>query len=62
MWDALLTAIALVFVIEGIMPFLSPSAAREAYLRISQLNDRALRLGGLASMATGVVMLYFFVN
>jgi uncharacterized protein YjeT (DUF2065 family) len=49
----LLRALALVFVIEGIMPFAMPSAFRESLLRIANLGDRDLRLVGLISMLAG---------
>lgn len=58
MWQDLWVAIALLLVIEGVMPFLSPEALRRALLLISQMNDNALRFTGLTSMVLGVVLLY----
>lgn len=58
MWQDLLVAIALLLVIEGVMPFLSPEALRRTLLMISQMNDNALRFTGLTSMLLGVVLLY----
>lgn len=58
MWQDLLVAIALLLVIEGVIPFLSPEALRRALLLISQMNDNALRFTGLTSMLLGVVLLY----
>lgn len=58
MWHDLLAAIALVLVIEGILPFLSPSALREVVAQIARMDDRALRVGGLTSMGLGVLLLY----
>lgn len=58
MWQDLLVAIALLLVIEGAMPFLSPEALRRALLLISQMNDNVLRFTGLTSMLLGVVLLY----
>lgn len=57
-WDELLTAIALVLVLEGIMPFISPRSWRQTMLQASQLPDRTLRVIGLGSMLFGVVLLY----
>lgn len=54
----LLIAIALVLVLEGLLPFLSPGGFRGMMLRVGQLTDRQLRIGGLVSMAIGVVLLY----
>ena len=59
MWENLLPAVALVLVIEGILPFLSPRTWREAMLQAGQLPDSALRLLGLFSMIAGLVVLYF---
>ena len=58
MWSDLLSAIALVFVLEGIIPFLNPDALRRMYLMASQLDNSTLRFIGLSSMLTGLVMLY----
>ena len=59
MWHDLLVALALVFVIEGIWPFLSPNGLRQAMRAIAELDDRALRISGLVSMASGVALLYW---
>ena len=58
MWSDLLTAVALLLVLEGILPFLSPTAARRFAARIDELGDSALRTMGFACMAAGVVLLY----
>ncbi|WP_435101497.1 DUF2065 domain-containing protein [Arhodomonas sp. AD133] len=54
----LMSALALVLVIEGIMPFLSPGAMRRVLFQIVQQNDRALRLTGFVSMLAGLALLY----
>ena len=51
-------AIALVFVIEGIWPFLSPDGMRRALLMVAAQDDVSLRATGLASMLAGVAVLY----
>ena len=58
-WKDLLAAFGLVLVIEGIMPFLNPLAWRRTLEAVAQLDTRRLRLVGLASMAAGLVILYF---
>jgi uncharacterized protein YjeT (DUF2065 family) len=58
MWHELLAAVALMLVIEGVLPFLSPAAMRRAFAAMAAMDDRALRLSGLVSMAAGVVLLY----
>lgn len=56
-WQELWVALALVLVIEGILPFLSPSGLRKAYAQMIQMDDRILRLYGLVSMVAGAVLL-----
>jgi uncharacterized protein YjeT (DUF2065 family) len=58
MWENIIPALALVLVIEGMLPFLSPKSWREAMAQASQLPDRILRSMGFASMMIGVVILY----
>jgi len=57
-WQDLLTALALVLVIEGILPFANPPGLRQAAQLFASLTDRQLRLGGAAAMLTGLVMLF----
>jgi hypothetical protein len=58
-WKDLLAAFGLVLVIEGIMPFLNPHAWRRTLEAVAQLETPRLRLVGLASMAVGLVIVYF---
>ncbi|MBT3038576.1 MAG: DUF2065 domain-containing protein [Candidatus Thiodiazotropha taylori] len=58
MWHDLLVALALLLVIEGIWPFLSPNSMREVLLMLTQQDNRSLRISGLISMASGVILLY----
>ncbi len=51
-------AIALLLIIEGIFPFLSPDGLRKALAAIHQLNDMQLRFAGLTCMLLGVLLLY----
>lgn len=60
MFDYLLMAVALVLVIEGLMPALSPRSFRQTMLSISKMDDRVLRSIGLFSMSAGALLLYFF--
>ncbi len=59
MLQDLLAAIALLLIIEGIMPFLNPDGVRRAMQMISQLNDGTLRFAGLTAMVLGCLLLYF---
>lgn len=58
MWNDLIVAVALMFVIEGIWPFLGPRGVRRALRIIAEQDDRSIRSLGLISMVVGVVLLY----
>ena len=57
MGTTLLMAFALMLVIEGLFPFLAPSAWRETFRRLMQLSDGQIRFFGLTSMLAGVILL-----
>jgi uncharacterized protein len=57
-WPDLVAALGLLFVIEGILPFLSPGAIRRALGRISAMDDATLRIAGAASMLAGLALLW----
>ena len=57
MWDVLLAALALMLVLEGVLPFLSPGTWREVFERAIRLTDGQLRFLGLSSMVAGLVAL-----
>jgi len=59
MWHDLWVALALLLVLEGIWPFLSPDSMRQMLLMLVQQDNRSLRISGLISMISGVVLLYF---
>jgi uncharacterized protein YjeT (DUF2065 family) len=59
-WDYLIGAFALMLVVEGLLPFLSPPRWRAVFERATQMSDGQIRFIGLASMLAGLVMLYFF--
>ncbi len=54
----LLIAIALLLVLEGVWPFLSPPSFRRALLTVAGKRDGPLRVTGLISMVVGVGLLY----
>ena len=57
MADLLLGALALMLVIEGLLPFLSPSTWREVFERATRMSDGQIRFFGLSSMVAGLVLL-----
>jgi uncharacterized protein len=58
MTDTLLTAFALMLVIEGLLPFLVPTMWRDTFKRLTEMTDGQIRFIGLTSMLTGVLLLY----
>jgi uncharacterized protein YjeT (DUF2065 family) len=58
-WNDLFAALALVLIIEGIMPFANPAGMRRVCAAVANLEDRWLRIVGLLSMAVGAIVLYF---
>lgn len=58
-WSDLLTAFALVLVLEGILPFAVPGAWRRMMMQAAEMDDRQLRVGGAVLMAVGLVFLSF---
>ena len=57
-WSDFLTALGLVLILEGILPFLSPSSARRFLEDFALFNDRTFRVIGLICMVLGLVIIY----
>ncbi len=57
---SLLMALGLVFVIEGLLPFLVPYFWRNAMQQMVTQNDKTLRIFGLISMCVGLALVYIF--
>ncbi|WP_297323933.1 DUF2065 domain-containing protein [Nitrosomonas sp.] len=57
MWETFLIAVALMLILEGMLPFLSPSAWREAFRKLIEINDNQIRFIGLTSMLIGLMLL-----
>lgn len=58
MWNDLFAALALVLVVEGMLPFLKPERWRQVMSTIAKQSDHSLRVIGLVSMLLGVMLLY----
>ena len=58
MTDVLVAAIALMLVIEGILPFSSPRIWRELFVRLTQMSDGQIRFAGLTSMMVGLIIIF----
>ncbi len=57
-WTEVLTALALVLIIEGMLPFISPSRYRRMVAEVTRLGDNTIRNIGLAVMIIGLVLLF----
>jgi len=57
-WADFGAALALVLVLEGLIPFLSPRGYRNMIQQMSQLPEQVLRNVGLVLIIVGLLMLY----
>ena len=57
MSDLLLGAFALMLILEGLLPFLSPGSWRAMFERATQMSDGQIRFVGMSSMLAGLVLL-----
>ena len=58
MGENLLIALALLLVLEGLLPFLIPAVWRETFRKLTELTDGQLRFIGLTSMLAGLLLLF----
>ena len=59
-WDVALSAVALMLVVEGLLPFLSPPSWRRIFERAPEMSDGQIRFLGLVSVLCGLAMLVLF--
>lgn len=59
--DVFWLALALVLVIEGLFPFLSPAQWRRMFLQLVQLQDGQIRFFGLCSVLGGLLLIWLLV-
>lgn len=57
MGDLLLGALALMLVLEGLLPFLNPGAWRSVFEKATRMSDGQIRFVGLSSMLAGLALL-----
>jgi uncharacterized protein len=57
MGTVFLMALALMLILEGVLPFLAPTLWRETFRKITQLSDGQIRFVGLSSMLVGLLLL-----
>ena len=53
-------ALALVLVVEGLMPFLAPQVWRDTFRRLIEMSDGQIRFIGLASISLGLIVYTVF--
>ena len=58
MSEIVIAAIALMLVIEGILPFTSPRIWRDTFRKLTEMSDGQIRFGGLISMLVGLAILF----
>ena len=58
MSDIVFAALALMLVIEGILPFTAPKLWRETFRKLVEMSDGQIRFAGFTSMMVGLVILY----
>ena len=59
MLDYWLLGLAMMLVIEGLMPFLLPDLWRETFRKLVSLSDGQLRFVGITAMLSGLLLLYW---
>lgn len=62
MGDTLLVAVALMLVIEGLLPFANPGAWRRFFEQATRLSDGQIRFIGLTSMVIGLIAMLFLLG
>ena len=52
-----LMALALMLILEGVLPFIAPNLWRDTFRKITQMSDGQIRFVGLSSMIVGLLLL-----
>ena len=60
-WSAVLVALALVLILEGLLPLISPTKWREMFTQLLQLEDGQIRFFGLSIVLLGLFLLMWFI-
>jgi uncharacterized protein YjeT (DUF2065 family) len=58
-WSDLLAALAILLVLEGLLPFVNPAATKRVMAQLAEMTERELRIGGLVSVVAGLLLLVF---
>jgi len=57
MGTTFIMALALMLILEGVLPFLAPNLWRDTFRKITQMSDGQIRFVGLSSMIVGLLLL-----
>lgn len=57
-WHDLLNAIALLLILEGLLPLLKPDGVKKLYKTLQEMPERSLRVVGFLSIGAGFILLY----
>lgn len=57
-WHDLLNAIALLLILEGLLPFVNPGSIKKVYKAMQEMPERSLRMVGFGSIVVGLMLLY----
>ncbi len=57
-WNDLFAALALVLVIEGLLPFMNPAGYKNTMMQLATFPEKTIRLIGFGSMLAGVLFLF----
>jgi uncharacterized protein YjeT (DUF2065 family) len=57
-WTDLLAALAIVCIIEGIMPFINPAGMKRLLAKLAAMEERELRFAGLIGLLLGLTVLF----
>ena len=58
----LFIAISLVLILEGLLPFISPSLYKRITLQILEINESSIRIMGLFLIILGVLIIKFILE
>ena len=59
MLDYWLLGLAMMLIVEGLLPFVSPQLWRETFAKLLLLSDHHLRFVGITVMLSGLLLLYW---
>ena len=60
MGDALIGALALMLLLEGLLPLINPRGWRGVFARVLQMTDGQIRFIGLLAVVAGLLLLWIW--